>query len=140
MHYLVYISSAAHPFDEAELRDILEKSRENNLTLGITGILIYMDGNIIQLLEGEEAHVRQVYKKIEEDPRHRGLMKLKEGAQDSRNFPDWSMGFKSVSAEDYEKIIGHKKIVNFDFYQSLPANSSHPAMVILKTFIKNNRF
>jgi hypothetical protein len=39
---------------QAEIDVILEQARRRNIETGITGILFYLDGNFLQLLEGEE--------------------------------------------------------------------------------------
>lgn len=48
MYHLIYASSASKPFSQLELDDLLIKARQNNIRLGITGMLIYRDGNFIQ--------------------------------------------------------------------------------------------
>ncbi len=63
MFSLTYVSSAVRPFAEDELADLLAVSRQNNARLGITGMLLYKDGNFMQVLEGEEAEVRTLYEK-----------------------------------------------------------------------------
>ena len=55
--YLVYVSSAVRLFATAELLKILGKFRRNNQLLGISGLLLYKDGNFIQALEGTEETV-----------------------------------------------------------------------------------
>ncbi len=139
MYYLIYVSSATKLLDEAQLTKILQESRENNLEKDITGILIYMDGSIIQLLEGEEEAVNQVYDKILLDGRHTGIIKIKDGSTEDRRFPDWSMGFKSVSEEEYENLVGYRNTKEANFKKNFKNISDHPAMIILNSFIKNNR-
>ena len=50
---LVYVSAARKLFDEAELSALLTQCRANNARLGVTGVLLYADGNFMQALEGE---------------------------------------------------------------------------------------
>jgi hypothetical protein len=45
MIYLVYVSSAIRPFLSSELVDLLSKSHVYNTEVGITGMLLYKDGN-----------------------------------------------------------------------------------------------
>jgi len=49
---LVYVSSATELFSDTQLENLLLRSRQNNSTLGITGMLLYKDGNFMQCLEG----------------------------------------------------------------------------------------
>jgi hypothetical protein len=53
MIYLVYVSSAVKPFLSSELVDLLSKSHVYNTEVGITGMLLYKDGNFMQTIEGE---------------------------------------------------------------------------------------
>ena len=97
MFSLVYVSSAVQLFSGADLLDLLDVSRRNNAALEITGILLYRDGNFIQVLEGEEGRVRALQAKIAQDFRHRGMFVLLQQHQDSRIFPDWAMGFRDLT-------------------------------------------
>lgn len=88
---LVYVSSASATFTEDELVDILRTSRERNAAAGITGALLYSNGNLMQVLEGDETAVRRLYAKISRDRRHTGLITLIGDHQETRQFADWAM-------------------------------------------------
>lgn len=109
MFYLVYASSATRPFSEADLSDLLETSRENNARLGITGMLLYKDGNFMQVLEGEEETVRALYEKIGTDPRHDGAITLHQSFAQERQFPDWSMGFRNLDSPELRTVPGYSE-------------------------------
>ncbi len=79
-------------------------SNSNNCDLNVTGILLYHEGSIAQVIEGEEQTLKALYGKIERDSRHRGIIKLSEGNLDPRNFPDWSMGFRTVGLQSSLKL------------------------------------
>lgn len=112
MIFLIYTSSAVTPFSPSELVDLLATSHRNNASLGVTGMLLYKDGNVMQLLEGEEAVVQTLYNKIERDPRHRGLLTLLRGAQPERQFPDWSMGFRDLTSSEAHTTPGYTEFLN----------------------------
>lgn len=112
MFYLVYVSSATRPFSEADLSDLLETSRENNAKLGITGMLLYKDGNLMQVLEGEEELVRALYEKIGTDPRHDGAITLHQSFAQERQFPDWSMGFRNLDSPELRTVPGYSEFLN----------------------------
>lgn len=97
---IVYVSAARHPFTPAELEALLEKSRANNRRDGISGVLVYRDGDFLQVLEGPEAAVRRTYARIAADARHGGVIVLDESEIAERNFGDWSMGFRRVPAAE----------------------------------------
>ena len=108
--YLVYLSSATRQLSDIDLSQILTKSRFNNTSRNITGLLLYNGGNILQILEGDEEKVMNLYEHIEKDERHNGLIKTVSGFCDERNFPDWSMGFKTVSAVEWSELAGYLKM------------------------------
>lgn len=100
IHYLLYASSAPRKFGDTELADLLALSRRNNEAAGISGMLLYADGNFIQYIEGPAEKVKGLYGRIALDPRHRNLAVLVEGDTDRRRFPDWSMGYRSLDREN----------------------------------------
>jgi hypothetical protein len=110
--YLVYVSVAAESISREDLLRILEQSRPRNADAGITGMLLYKDGNFMQVLEGEEAAVRDLYARIRRDPRHLGIVTLTEGRRDERCFGDWSMGFQDLSAPGARAVPGYSEFMN----------------------------
>lgn len=112
MYSLTYVSSAVHPFSEDELVDLLAVSRHNNARLGITGMLLYKDGNFMQVLEGEEEAVRGLYEKIGSDPRHRGEIALQKGHSEGRHFPGWEMGFRNLDSSEARSTPGYSEFLN----------------------------
>lgn len=110
MYYLIYSSYAAIEFNDDLLKELLIKAREKNLGLAITGMLYYFDGKFIQLIEGPEPAVRQLATEIENDPRHKHFLVLKDGNTESRYFEDWSMGFKSIDPEKLSDVEKFKEL------------------------------
>jgi len=103
---LTYLSTATEPFSAAELRDLLRTCREKNQTVEVTGMLLYAGGHFIQTLEGADEVVDETFARIERDPKHRDVfIALREPAE-SRSFPDWSMGFESLSPEEASSMPG----------------------------------
>lgn len=96
MRELVYISAARRHCDPAELAAILEPARKNNARLGVTGILLYDAGSFIQVLEGDEPVVRELFETIKRDPRHHQVLVLGERSIDKRSFGEWTMGYVSL--------------------------------------------
>ena len=98
MYRLIYVSSETSPFTDERLDELLQQSRRANLASGITGLLLYMDGHFMQILEGSKAAVLALIAKIKSDPRHRDLTVLMEGETPNREFQEWSMGFRTLDA------------------------------------------
>jgi hypothetical protein len=117
MYTVIYVSSAVELFPEGELEKLLEKARLNNHSLGVTGMLLYKDGNFMQMLEGPKEAVLGLLVKIEADPRHRGILRLLQQERTEREFSDWAMGFKRLESKSAGELPGHSDFLD------LPLNS-----------------
>lgn len=126
---LVYISSAIRLMTEAELSELLLKSRQNNDRVGGTGLLLYKDGNFMQVLEGEELEVATVHARIMEDTRHKDIPTLLRDPIDARNFGQWSMAFQDID------LLGDAERNAFSPFMNEPQKS----MRLLQSFKKNMR-
>lgn len=100
MKNLIYISSATKNLDHHELGNLLKAARKNNERNGITGILIYKAGNVLQYLEGGANEVDITFNHISVDPRHHDIYKMYEGEIEDRIFKDWTMGFRDFDKEE----------------------------------------
>lgn len=112
MYFLVYVSTAVTWFSEAELRALLTSARFRNEHAGITGMLLYKDGNFMQALEGSQTAVRGLYERIEADRRHQGLLVLDSGMQATRQFALWSMAFHDISTGRSEMPSGYSRFMD----------------------------
>ncbi len=93
---LVYSSKATQPFWPDDLFLLVEKSRRKNEMRDITGMLLFHEGNFLQLLEGPERAVLSCFKLVQSDPRHTSVQVLLTQTREQRDFPDWTMGFEKV--------------------------------------------
>ena len=109
---LTYVSSARHYFSDQDLVQLLEQCHEKNTRLGITGMLLFKEGNFIQVLEGPEENVNQVYKSILNDPRHDGILRLIRENITERSFPGWSMGFRNLNDVTLQKLPAYSDFLN----------------------------
>ena len=112
MIQLVYLSSARRPFSQDELVELLRQARAKNERLGITGLLLYKDGNFLQVLEGEDEAVHGLIRRIEADPRHTDTTVLLDEPVAARAFPDWSMGFRNLSDSQVQALPGFSDLMN----------------------------
>jgi len=134
---IVYVSTATETLSETELQDILTKSRSNNEKKNITGLLVYSSGNILQVLEGSKQSLQELYSTIVKDHRHFGFIKLQEVPISERIFSEWSMGFKTVSPEEFKKVEVYLDIRNGEL---LPLKDKEGTVKeILEMFIENNK-
>ncbi|MEX1669052.1 BLUF domain-containing protein [Zhongshania guokunii] len=94
--YLIYVSSAIRQMPEEDLLILLRQSQAKNCDLDISGMLLYKGGNFMQMLEGEEKTVRELYATIKNDERHKNVLTIITGNLKERNFIGWSMGFQNM--------------------------------------------
>lgn len=137
IYYLMYFSAARKKLTEAELKALLEKSRERNLAAGITGMLMYYDGNFAQVLEGDYQAVKSAFQKVANDPRHHQIIKVKEGYEEKRVFGDWSMAFYPLKAQDFSDVSGFKLFVYKEIFGNQQIAENHPILTVLKSFYEN---
>lgn len=136
MHQIAYFSCANHILDPEELSQILDESRSWNADHGLTGLLLYRDGNFLQVLEGEEADVREIFTKISRDPRHKNIIVVLDEEVEERFFPEWEMAFRDVSGSDAQGYISVLKH-NWQDYTQPPEGSR--CRVILDSFRRSFR-
>ena len=132
MHKLLYVSSTKRDFPSADLEVILAKARANNSALSVTGLLLYVDGGFLQILEGEEDVLRNLYARIAQDPRHWDA-KVLLNCEAQRNFGEWSMGFKALSNDaDDAGLIGITQAAISGLIK--PGGAQPLLQVLLRTF------
>ncbi|HEX8506543.1 MAG TPA: BLUF domain-containing protein, partial [Hymenobacter sp.] len=102
---LVYSSVASTPLTEEELQRQLLHWRDTNAALGVTGVLLYSEGNIMQVLEGAAEVIHRLYDTIAADIRHRSVTKLADGPVQGRAFTNWSMRFRTVETADFAHFV-----------------------------------
>ena len=86
LHHLIYQSTAQLAFTDDDLRALLEKARAFNSAHRISGVLLYHEGQFVQVLEGDEAVLRPLYDRIRRDARHTHVVKLADAPLPQRNF------------------------------------------------------
>jgi len=96
MRQLLYISNTSADFPQSALDEILAASRRNNAACDVTGMLLYLDGAFLQVLEGPNEAVEEVYTRICRDKRHWDAQTLLDRADAPRAFAKWSMGFRAL--------------------------------------------
>ena len=110
--FTVYVSSATSLFSRPDLDELLRVSVKNNSLVGISGMLLYKDGNFMQILEGPESAVNALYTKIDQDPRHHGVIPMWSGEQETRQFPGWTMAFRDLNSASVQATPGYSQFLN----------------------------
>ena len=134
---LIYLSDSNEKVDEQEVEKILKQSRQNNLDSDITGVLLLLNSQFLQVLEGDKTEVHKLYEKIKGDKRHFKILKLIEFDLIERNFGDWSMGYLNPNMDRFF-IEGYKDPAIFIEVMS-NKDTWTPAFEFLKKFYKKNK-
>ena len=126
MFCLIYRSVAKTSFKQSEIHKMLKKARLYNVQLGITGCLLYYEGEFIQYLEGNQIKVLELFDKIKKDKRHTDIELISYAERDSREFSNWEMAFEDFYGDNDQ--IAYLKLLVSTFFDNPeePANL-HPA-------------
>jgi len=111
MFRLVYASESNIALGESgvdlEVGRILTKSKRNNPKRNIGGVLYYGDGHFFQVLEGDEAEVKDLYQTIAQDVRHQNPRVLLTEQIDEAMFGDWSMHLVPARSQIRQLMLTH---------------------------------
>lgn len=132
MHLIAYASTSKTLLSEHSLELLLHKSRSNNEQHGITGMLLYKEGTFLQVIEGEEAPLRQLYRNISRDPLHFDPIIILDEPVEARSFSHWTMGFLTVSKDPMSP--GFTNFLRDRETMKLFAQSANDAKMLLSRF------
>ena len=111
---LIYASQVSPEVDNAAIRNILNKSQENNQRLGVTGALLFSGTVFLQCLEGSRSTVNALYNRILQDSRHAGSEILFLGETTRRDFISWDMGYMALTPENRALFLKYSARREFD--------------------------
>lgn len=124
MFELIYHSVANENLQESDITDILNVARDFNSKNDITGCLLYHNNRFIQILEGAEEIVRQLYAAIEDDPRHNTVILVNVGEKTERMFDGWSMALHKLGKGESAQLDKFLFVNNFKLFSDLVEKSS----------------
>ncbi len=120
-----------------DLKTLLELSYRNNLEHKITGLLLYAGNHFMQTIEGPTSEILTLFDNIQADNRNKDVTVLNDRDIEEREFPGWSMGFRSVPANDFEGLIGLHPIHKAADLDAIPANNT-ALFSYMRSFYINN--
>jgi methanogenic corrinoid protein MtbC1 len=88
---LTYRSVATTRPSPSDLETLVSRARARNRSLGITGMLLFEDGQYFQTLEGPPDALETIWSSVERDPRHRNIEVLSQHLVPARLFSDWDL-------------------------------------------------
>ncbi len=130
---LVYQSRANTDIGPGEIEEILNVSRKNNRQAGLSGLLIYHEGDFLQVLEGPSDDVERVFRVIRNDPRHYRVNVIVDHAVSHRSFGNWEMGFGEID----HHIDDEEGLSQFLKGADLPPAAGRYIQMIFESFREN---
>jgi Sensors of blue-light using FAD len=96
---LIYVSRANEALLSRHTRQNLRiQAQIQNARRDITGLLLYSNGVIMQVLQGDETLVRGCFARIATDNRHRDVTLLRADMINLRTFAKWSMALIDIES------------------------------------------
>jgi len=130
---LIYTYALREDIGPIELNKIADSAQHQYKNIGVTGLFLFKDGSILQILEGEQDVVESLYKRISKDPRVSNLLLMIKRHAEKREFPNWLMGFrKAIPRETCFDLTPS------NFRAALPKNLSSEIDTICRTFARVN--
>lgn len=135
---IMYISTARRLLDSTAVSTLVKHARTNNKKTNITGLLIYVDGSFLQLLEGEQKVINLLFDDIEQDSRHYHVRLLISGPIKERYFAQWSMAYRLATLRDVTETDGcedfAKATENLESYLSVNPKGLRKANNLIQRF------
>ena len=113
---------------------ILQTSRRTNKLHNITGMLLCANSGVLQVLEGEDACVSELYRSIELDKRHNEIFLLSKTEVTKRQFACWDMGFRRLSETEISNSAMAAEVFNADRDEISNRVAPGPALAMLVLF------
>ena len=129
---IVYVSSAVRTLSQDEIEGILEGARKRNKEHGLTGMLLHVDRNFMQYIEGPAAPLLEVYDLIKHDSRHTGIIEIVREKIAEREFADWSMAFYNRDTSGYNGSAEEQNLLESKLKNAGPGSSV--ARILLNRF------
>ena len=103
---LIYSSRASEHFREHEIPDLLHAVRIANAKQEITGMLLYIGGSFLQVLEGQPDSVDAAFGRIVKDTRHTQSQLIARESVTERAFEGWTMMHTTLDPAEAGELIG----------------------------------
>ena len=136
MYRIIYLSSVTTNFSNEDIISLLDLSRRNNEVNEITGLLLYSDGNFLQIIEGKKKPLEKLFKKISLDSRHKNIIKVFHGKVSTRNYPKWKMAFSIIDESFYKNNIPD---LNPFTLEDNTTKQDMIASIFIETFLRSNK-
>jgi len=90
---MAWSSVPSSSFSAARLGEIIAPARWNNKCNDVSGMLLYTGAHFVEVLEGEEGVLNEMWSRLQHDDRHASLVRIGDEACNERRFSDWKMAY-----------------------------------------------
>jgi Cu/Ag efflux protein CusF len=135
LHRIIYLSRATDNLSIDDVKQLWTKAKSNNKKINVTGILLYVDGDFLQILEGEKETVLNLFELIKIDQRHKSIIIVYNNAIDKLEFPNWSMAFSSTDYKEIQKLQGFENVTR----KNMSKIDDKTAIIFINTFVESHR-
>ena len=132
LYTIAFECNEARILTSTELKNYSKFSVSDCSRDGITGCAIYYFGKFIQIFEGDEAKVLELYSKIKSDHRLEEVYLFSEDSIIQKDFPNWGMAYYPEN----RNVIEKNEFVQFRNNLRLMAAFSKPTNLTSKLFWK----
>jgi len=102
--HVIFVSAASPDISEHDTVKFLNEARKANRKNDVSGLMLYVGGCFLLLLEGEAVKVDTASREIFSDGRDMRMI-LREPISE-REFPEWIMGFEAVEPLEVARLLG----------------------------------
>jgi hypothetical protein len=103
---VIYASRATEQFHEHEIPELLKQARLANARRELTGMLLYIGGSFLQVLEGQPDMVETVFASILLDTRHSQITLIARETIPERAYEGWTLLNKTLDPVEAGEMIG----------------------------------
>ena len=136
IYQIAYNSFATHKMTRDIVRDILATSRLHNMQHGITGLLLIKNDAVFQIIEGRQTDIEPLYRRIQLDSRHHSVSTLLERTINTRQFPEWSMGYNDLTEKSDNLPSYAFKLSMETLCKAIPRSASQDLDPFIQTYSK----
>lgn len=132
MNYAIsYVSTADINLTSEQIDEVLSWSENWNNTHHIKGLLLYSDGNFLQVIEGNKEIILKLFEGIKKDPRHHNIIKIFGKEIAAGSFDDYKSDFLSEHRKYDEETLSRY----LNNIQTLDQGSQKVVQTMLNAFV-----
>ncbi|HEY6825640.1 MAG TPA: BLUF domain-containing protein [Gemmatimonadaceae bacterium] len=119
---LAWFSRASVSFSTARLRESAALWRFNNERNHLSGMLLFSGVHFLAVLEGQECDLDRLWRRLQQDKRHRDVIRIGEIACGRRWFPHWILSCTTdpMAAAEIERLRSSQEPIASKWTQLVP--------------------